>query len=199
VSKDILNNVQADFDHVERKMKILIKNPLNVKEHWGKNLFHAQQFLLNSSTRVSSVINRFFKACSDQTKSYLFSFAGLDTIPNDSDFLTTHSYRHQQTDLNSSLLLLDMIVRKIKKTQPQQHFNFTLMSMLSAQGIALNIVNECEQVLDCLMGRKDYAFDFLALQKQLFKQLMQVESIESIEVIREDVLETITKFYIDFV
>jgi hypothetical protein len=98
---------------------------------------------------------------------------------------------------NSSLLLLDLLMRKLTKSKPIT-FSYRAINQLVAQAEALKVVRACENYLDALMeqtGHQFWEFDFPSLQLKVMQKIMQLDDIENLEPIEEWALQEIHDFY----
>jgi hypothetical protein len=200
----ILKEVNETFFDVEKRLD---NRRINTEHQWGREFVKTKAFLDSSASTYPSFINTAVKWCLDKSQNLLRSaswlsfnkmFQNTETLSINSGHTTsntTTSCYHQQTDINSSILLLDLILRKVTEAKPQPQFNSESRNFLSAQGYALNIVAECEEMLTELMGDNEVVYDFVSMQQQLMNRITKLEDMDGIEMIRQDALETIKSFF----
>jgi hypothetical protein len=63
-----------------------------------------------------------------------------------------------------------------------------------AQGMALNIVEECEQSFLLLNDNNEVSFDFVTMHRQLLGRISNLIDVENVELIREEALGLIGEF-----
>jgi hypothetical protein len=155
------------------------------KRHkWAKKLQGATGYMRNSASRPRSPINTLFRWISGQSQ---MVFQMMDwrsshkthlLLMSTDDESLTHPFSGY--DLNSSLLLFDVLLRKFFKTKHQSESGVEMDERWHAQANALNIVAECE----ALGGR---SFDYAGLQQDVMQKLL-ASSSDQVHVVREEAL-----------
>jgi hypothetical protein len=199
-----LQTVKKVFDNVQHQMADQIRRPINSTFRWGREFIVTKQFLLESTSSaglIPSFINDAVKWCTDKTKNVwkVFAKSGhsgnvMKSLESDTYFASSSNH-YQQFDLNSAIVLLDFILRQSKYVKPHQPQNSECINVLEAQGLALNIVNECEQVLLERTGDGDHSFGWLSLQRYLFTSIRNLDDIQDAEILRNEALEIVDNFY----
>jgi hypothetical protein len=77
--------------------------------------------------------------------------------------------------------------------KPQQ-LHIECVSSLEAQGIALNIVYDCEKYLLQRTGNDDHSFNFIALQRYIVGGIRNLEDIKDVELVRYEALKIVKNY-----
>jgi hypothetical protein len=195
-----LEEVKKDYEIAENLLGSQHFKSIDTKHNWGENFVIARINLAKSkASSIPSVINQSFNWCIGNIFSMfrLTTFTGVNnaiakTADSDScDYQMNHSHG---INLNSFLLLLDLVARKVFNWKPQPTMTECPIKELHAQAEALNIVAECEEKWSELMG--DAEFDFSMLQQQIKKNIGNLEDMKDVQCIRKQALDLIENFYL---
>jgi hypothetical protein len=203
-----LNAVKQVFDDVQHKMKLnQTRTPNNATNKWGRKFVTTKTLLLKSTSSSSSAVPSFIndalkwvkksannlrQAFVDTTSSCNHKHSGFYEIES----LGNDTYLNSATNhinWNSAIILLDLILRKTKYVKPQQP-HIECVSSLEAQGIALNIVDECENVLLQRTGNDDHLFNVLAFQSYIVARIRNLDDIKDVELVRDEALKIVKNY-----
>jgi hypothetical protein len=200
-----LSTVAKVFYDVKFQMQDHIRSPIHTDFQWGLELKMSKQYLYarSSAQTIPSAVNGAINWIKDRTKNLLDKFTNYyqnpKTIGNDLINKPPSIWKWtQHSDINSSLVLLDLIVRKVTGIKPTIQHSTHFNTMLDAQGIAINITSDCEQLLMELSAESGMlTFDFPALQSQLMASCIAyaVEDSHAIQLLREQALTAVEDFY----
>jgi hypothetical protein len=200
--------VKKVFDDVQHKMKLnQTRTPSNATNKWGRKFVATKTFLLKSTSSSSSAVPSFIndaikwianrasnlrQAFVDTTSSYNHKHScsyEIESLANDTYFNIATNH----INWNAAIIILDLILRKTKNVKPQKpHIEF--VSFLEAQGIALNIVDECENVLVQRTGNDDHSFNVIAFQNYIVARIRNLDDIKDVELVRDEALKIVKNY-----
>jgi hypothetical protein len=200
--------VKKVFDNVQHQMKLnQTRTPSNATYRWGREFVTTKTLLLKSTSSSSSAVPSFIndalkwvtnkannlrQAFVDTTSSYNHKHSDyyeIESLGNDTYFNNTTNH----INWNSAIILLDLILRKTKYVKPQQP-HIECVSFLEAQGIALNIVDECENLLLQRTGNDDHSFNVIAFQSYLVARIRNLDDIKDVELVRDEALKIVKNY-----
>jgi hypothetical protein len=169
--------------------------------------------LHSSATQTTSMLNRAMHWTNNVARRLFSAFQSSDhhlaTIVEPAEKLVSHHVDYFNGSvkyvsftgsviINPTILLLDLLVRKITKvkpTYPAAAFENSFDSLMDAQSAALAVVEECE-ILMRTTGGEDAVenFNFPQLQKEVMAEMMQQDTESGFAKIRNEVLSNFRGF-----
>jgi hypothetical protein len=170
--------------HITKKRSIdMPADPVTSSSSQTKSFIN--DFMVWTAHKTNAILSLFTKTASSAAYSDVNSVQ-LQHIPSESTLNMPANYGF---DTNSTLFLLDTIVRKFTKAKLIREQDDS-RRFLDAQVLSLNIVQACEDNFRSMKWRNNRNLenyvDFSALHKAVFAKIVQFDDIQNVELVQNE-------------